>query len=117
MKIMPFTPKEYASTISTLLFKGDVFSIRESGLDYMSNGTNAFNYTNLLIEILKLISEFKLKDPVVILDEPELSLHHKLIDQMTSRVLGCGSEIRFLIATHSPRLLKNVLKLENSIAR
>ncbi len=114
VKIMPFTPKEYASTISTLLFKGDVFSIRESGLDYMSNGTNAFNYTNLLIEILKLISEFKLKDPVVILDEPELSLHHKLIDQLTSRVLGCGSSMRFLIATHSPRLLKNVLKLEES---
>ena len=114
IRVEPFTPKQYASNLATLLFRGNVFSAKDSGLDYMSNGTNAYNYTNLLVEILKLISQFKLKEPVVILDEPELSLHHKLIDQLTGRVLGCGPEMRFLIATHSPRLLKNVIKLERS---
>lgn len=114
IQVRPFTPKQYASAISSLLFRGSVFSFRDSGLGYLSNGTNAFNYTNLLIEILKLISEFKMKDPVVILDEPELSLHHKLVDQLTARILGCGASIRFLIATHSPRLLKNVVKFEQS---
>ena len=49
---------------------------------------------------------FKIKEPVVILDEPEISLHHKLIDRLTERILGCHDAIRFLIATHSPRLLK-----------
>jgi len=114
IQIKPFTPKQYASTMSTLLFKGNVFAFTDSGLDYESNGTNAFNYTRLLLEILKLISGYKIKDPVVILDEPELSLHHKLIDRMTEDILHCNSAIRFLIATHSPRLLKNILKLEQS---
>ena len=114
VRIQPFTPKQYASTISTLIFQGNVFSAQDSGLDYMSNGTNAFNYTNLLVEILKLISEYKIKDPIVLLDEPELSLHHKLIDQLTTRILGCGTAMQFLAATHSPRLLKNMIKLERS---
>ena len=114
IQIKAYTPKQYASTISTLLCKGDVFSFKDSKLDYMSNGTNAFNYTNLLIEILKLIFVYKIKEPVVILDEPEISLHHKLIDRLTERILGCHDAIRFLIATHSPRLLKNILKLEQS---
>lgn len=114
IQIKPYTPKQYASTMSKLLFKGDVFSFKDSKLDYMSNGTNAFNYTNLLIEILKLIFIYKIKEPVVILDEPEISLHHKLIDRLTERILGCHDTIRFLIATHSPRLLKNILKLEQS---
>ena len=112
VQIQPYTPKQYAATISRLLFQGEVFAFKGSKLDYMSNGTNAFGYTNLLIEILKLIFVFKMKEPVVILDEPEISLHHKLIDQLTSRILSCDDEVRFLIATHSPRMLKDILKLE-----
>ena len=114
IQIRHFTPKQYASAISTLLFKGNIFEFKENKLDYMSNGTNAFNYTNLLIEILKLISEFKLKDPTVVLDEPEISLHHKLIDQLTLRIFSCNGAIRFIIASHSPRLLKNIIQLEQS---
>lgn len=114
IQIKPYTPKQYASTISTLLFQGTVFSFKDSRLDYMSNGTNAFNYTILLLEILKLIFEYKVKEPVVILDEPEISLHHKLIDRLTARILSCNHAIRFLIATHSPRMLKDILKLEQS---
>ncbi len=114
IQIKPYTPKQYASTMSTLLFKGETFSFKASKLDYMSNGTNAFNYTNLLIEILKLIFEYKIKEPIVILDEPEISLHHKLVDRLTARILGCKDAIRFLIATHSPRMLKDILKLEQS---
>lgn len=114
IQIKSYTPKQYASTMSTLFFKGDTFSFKDSKLDYMSNGTNAFNYTNLLIEILKLIFVYKIKEPVIILDEPEISLHHHLIDQVTDRILRCKDAIRFLIATHSPRMLKNILKLERS---
>lgn len=114
IQIRQFTPKQYASAISALLFRGNVFAFKDKKLAYMSNGTNAFNYTNLLIEILKLISEFKIKDPIVILDEPEISLHHKLIDQLTERIFGCDGAIRFLIASHSPRLLKNIIKTEHS---
>lgn len=112
IRIRSFTPQQYASIITSLLFKGNVFEFQEGRLDYMSNGTSAYNYTNLLIEILKLVSEYKMKDPIIVLDEPEISLHHKLIDQLALRIFGCNGVIRFLIASHSSRLLKNTLQLE-----
>lgn len=114
IQVKAYTPKQYASTISTLFFQGNEFSFKDNRLDYMSNGTNAFNYTILLIETLKLIFEYKVKEPAVILDEPEISLHHKLIDRMTARILSCSSAIRFFVATHSPRMLKDILKLEQA---
>lgn len=110
IQLKQFTPKQYASTLSSLMFKGNEFSANGGRLQYLSNGTNAFNYTNLLMEILKLISEYKIKDPIIILDEPEISLHHKLIDQMCERIMRCSGKMQFLSATHSARLLKNMLK-------
>jgi hypothetical protein len=110
IQIKQFTPKQYASTLSSLMFKGNEFSANGGRLQYLSNGTNAFNYTNLLMEILKLIAEYKIKDPVIILDEPEISLHHKLIDQLCERIMKCSGKMQFLSATHSARLLKNMLK-------
>lgn len=110
IQIKQFTPKQYASTLSSLMFKGNEFSANGGRLQYLSNGTNAFNYTNLLMEILKLIAEYKIKDPVIVLDEPEISLHHKMIDQLCERIMKCSGKMQFLSATHSARLLKNMLK-------
>ncbi len=110
VQLKEFTPKQYASTLSSLMFRGNEFSFNGSHLQYMSNGTNAYNYTNLLIEILKLIAEYKIKDPIIILDEPEISLHHKLIDQLCERIIKSSGKIQFLSATHSARFLKNMLK-------
>lgn len=114
VQVKSFTPKQYASAISTLLFRGNVFSFRENQLERLSNGTNAFNYTNLLIEVLRLISDYKIKDPVIMLDEPEISLHHKLIDQLTERIFGCCDAIQFIASSHSPRLLKNIIRFEQA---
>lgn len=112
VKIVNFSPKQYASVMSNIIFNGREFESKNSKLEFLSDGTNSFNYTNLLIEILKLICELKMKSPIVLLDEPELSLHHKLIDQLTERLFDCEGKPQFLIATHSPRLLKNTLKNE-----
>lgn len=114
VRVKSFTPKQYATTISTLLFRGNVFSIEENSLELLSNGTNASNYTNLLIEILKLIAEHKLKDPIVMLDEPEISLHHKLIDALADRIFNYTGYIQFIAASHSPRLLKNIIRKDKS---
>ncbi len=110
VQLKEYTPKQYAAVLSTLMFKGSEFSFNGGHLRYMSNGTNAYNYTNLLIEILKLIAEYKVKDPIVILDEPEISLHHKLIDQLCERIIRSSEGIQFISATHSARFLKNMLR-------
>lgn len=110
VKISQFTPKQYASAITTLLFKGNIFSSNEKPLESLSTGTNTSNYINLLIEVLKLISDYKLKEPIIIFDEPEISLHHTLIDRLTERIINSEESIQYVLASHSPRLLKNIIR-------
>lgn len=110
IKINQFTPKQYASTITTLLFKGNVFSSNDKALDSLSTGTNTSNYISLLIEVLKLISQYKLKEPIIFFDEPEISLHHMLIDRFAERILDSEETLQFVLASHSPRLLKNIIR-------
>jgi len=110
VKISQFTPKQYASAITTLLFKGNIFSSNEKPLESLSTGTNTSNYINLLIEVLKLISDYKLKEPIIIFDEPEISLHHTLIDRLTERIINSEESIQYILASHSPRLLKNIIR-------
>lgn len=47
------------------------------------------------------------------MDEPEISLHHKFIDKMSENIIDKSKKIQFLLATHSSRLLKNILKEES----
>lgn len=109
VKVRKFTPKQFASALSSLYYNGDEFEFKDGKLSNFSNGTNSFNYTSILIEVLSLIADKKMKSPIVLIDEPELSLHHKLIDELTSRILEYSSNIEFIISTHSPRFLKNIL--------
>lgn len=117
LKISQFTPKQYASTITTLLFKGNVFLPNEKSLKSLSTGTNTSNYIGLLIEVLKLISDYKLKEPIILFDEPEISLHHTLIDRLTERIVNSEESIQYILASHSPRLLKNIIRDKHSESR
>ncbi|EMS71253.1 retron Eco8 family effector endonuclease [Ruminiclostridium cellobioparum] len=109
VKVEKFTPKKYARVLSQVYFEGNEFDFKDNKLYHFSNGTNSFNYTKLLIEILILISEKKMKSPFIIIDEPEISLHHKLVDELSERILLTNKNIEFLISTHSPRMIKNIM--------
>ena len=113
IEIKNFTPKQLASLISKIYFNGDEFIFKENKLNYYSNGTNAFNYTSAIIEILLMISNNKMKSPIIFIDEPEISLHHTLIDVISSKIFKSCDKIRFIISTHSTRLLKNILRYDN----
>ncbi|MBI4855485.1 MAG: AAA family ATPase [Acetobacterium woodii] len=117
VEVDKFTPKQYAQILTQSHFEGNQFVFREKKLQHFSNGTNAFNYTKLLIEILLLISQKKMKIPFLIIDEPEISLHNSLIDELTDYITSTEDNLRFLIATHSPRLIKNTMMndFENSV--
>lgn len=110
VQVKKYSPKQYSSALTKAYFHGEDFIYKAKNLTYNSNGTNAFNYTIFLIDILCLIANFKLKSPMILMDEPELSLHHSLIDQLSNKILDSKQNIKFAISTHSPRLVKNVLR-------
>lgn len=110
VKVAPYTKNEFAAALAQIYFSGNGFNFEDNKLDAYSNGTNSFNFTFLLIHILNIISQTKMKEPVVVLDEPEISLHNRMIDSLTDIFYECSNDMCFLLASHSPRLVKNVLK-------
>lgn len=96
-----------------MYYNGEKFEISEHKPDYYSEGTNSFNYINTLINIVNAIRKKKIKFPTIIIDEPEISLHHKYIDKISENIIDKSKKIQFLLATHSSRILKNILKEES----
>lgn len=109
VKIAQYSKNEFAAILSKIYFSGEQYQFDESHLSEFSNGTNTFNFTRLFIYILGLIAETKMKEPVVILDEPEISLHNNMIDSLAEIFYQCRYSVGFLIATHSARLVRNIL--------
>lgn len=113
IQIKKYTQREYATAITKMYYKGEKFEISEHKPDYYSEGTNSFNYINTLINIVNAIRKKKIKFPTIIIDEPEISLHHKYIDKISENIIDKSKKIQFLLATHSSRILKNILKEES----
>lgn len=113
IQIKKYTQREYATAITKMYYNGERFEISEHKPDYYSEGTNSFNYINTLINIVNAIKTKKIKFPTIIMDEPEISLHHKFIDKLSENIIDKSKKIQFLLATHSSRLLKNILKEES----
>lgn len=104
------TAREMGKILSEIIFHGQVFQYDNRKLSEFSNGTNAFNFTIFLMDILGLIKTYKLKEPVIILDEPEISLHIEMIDQLTEAIFEASGQIQFLMSTHSARCVKNLME-------
>lgn len=103
------TPKDFASTLTKVFFSGQVVQQGGKPLMYYSTGTNSVKYIELLLNAIDEISKSKLKEPVILLDEPEISLHPQLVDELTDSIGNTSEKLRFLISTHSSRLTKNFI--------
>ena len=104
-----FNPKQFGQAMAQLILDGKNFQTGGRRLGSFSNGTNAYHYTKLLLEILRLSASNKMKEPIVLLDEPELSLHHSLIDRLAEDIFDSSDRVQYLISTHSSRLVKDVM--------
>ena len=113
IQIKKYTQREYATAITKMYYSGENFEISEHSPDYFSEGTNSFNYINTLINIVNAIKSKKIKFPTIIIDEAEISLHHKYIDKLSENIIDKSKKIQFILSTHSSRLLKNILKEES----
>lgn len=108
------TSRQLGERIAEIMIGGQIFQYGNRSLQEYSNGTNAYNYVGLLIEILSLIKQYKLKEPIIIIDEPEISLHLGLIDPLMDIVFDAAREIQFFLSTHSSRCVRKLLEREET---
>jgi len=115
INLKEFNTKEIFTILSQLHLGGKTLKKDSKAFDYYSDGTNLFEYLKIVIDIVNKIAEKKLAKPIILIDEPEMSLHNNFIDRLSKKIAkstNCGVE--YFIATHSPRFTKHLLKKENS---
>ncbi|MEC0259735.1 retron Eco8 family effector endonuclease [Paenibacillus lautus] len=111
--LAPFSSKQMISHIMQLEFRGNKFRYNEEDLDYFSDGINSNNYLKLLLSLVKQIQTSKLYEPTIIIDEPEVGLHPKLADELMEAYAEKSKYVNLIIATHSPRIVKNIISTVN----
>lgn len=109
IKPIKFSVSEFSATMAELYYGGRSFSYSEHKLNSFSNGTNSYNYISLMLFVLNAMGRTKMKEPILLMDEPEISLHFHMVDELVNEIFACLDDIIVVIATHSPRVVKNVL--------
>lgn len=109
VSVKPAMSREFAQNLTKVFFSGEVIRQRGKWLGYYSTGTNSVKYIELLIKSIDAISKTKMKEPIVLFDEPEISLHSSYLDELTGAMLDVNSRLRIVVATHSSRLTKNIV--------
>lgn len=117
IKIKQATPKQMAANTANIYFGGSEFEFKDKRLTFFSDGTNSFNYIKSFIVILSLLTEMKMKEPLLILDEPEISLHHSYIDYLCEIIFEASKNVKFIVSTHAARLIKNVLVNDETVCK
>lgn len=112
-----FSVSELSASMARMYYGGSEFSYTGQRLNSFSNGTNSFNYISLMLYILSAMGRTKMKEPVLLMDEPEISLHFHMIDELSDVLFECADDMVVLAATHSPRFVKNILVKEQDNCR
>ena len=108
--------KEFARNLSKVYFSGDTIHQNGKQLDYYSTGTNSIKYIELLLKSVDEIAKTKLKEPIILIDEPEISLHPLYIDELSDVIASVSGKLRLIISTHSSRLTKNLITEVNNLS-
>lgn len=109
VSVKPAMPKEFATNLTKVFFSGD--NIRQEGkhLGYYSTGTNSVKYIELLLKSIDVLSRTKMKEPIILFDEPEISLHSNYLDELAETITNVNTKLSILVSTHSSRLTKNLI--------
>ena len=105
--------KDFAKNLTKVFFSGDVIHQSGKQLGYYSTGTNSVKYIELLLKSIDEISRTKLKEPIVLFDEPEISLHPSYLDELSDSMIETNTKLCIVISTHSSRLIKNIITKSN----
>ena len=93
-----------------LYFGGEDFESNKKSLDFFSEGTNSKNYITFMSFIAYITSLKRVKEATVVIDEPEMGLHLKMIDTLMDSIVDYSKKVNFILLTHSPRLASIGLK-------
>lgn len=104
-----YKSKDFAKNFAKIYLSGEKLYQRGKSLEYFSAGTNSVKYIELLLRTINEIAKIKMKHPIVLFDEPEISLHPSYIDELSEAILNDENRCRLIISTHSSRLAKNML--------
>ncbi|MGX5444678.1 retron Eco8 family effector endonuclease [Bacillus thuringiensis] len=107
--IKAFNSNQQFANIYQLQLGGNSFKHKYEDLEYFSDGINSYNYLKLLINLISKISDRKIKEPTIIIDEPEIGLHPKYLDEMVDIFWEKSNHIKILLSTHSSRIIKNLI--------
>ena len=110
IQVLAATKTKKMIRLLQLILGGDIFVNDGKQLDYFSEGTNAKNYISFLSFVAYITSVKRLKEATVIIDEPEIGLHLKMIDDLMDDIITYSTKVKFILMTHSPRILSIALK-------
>ncbi|MGY0656912.1 retron Eco8 family effector endonuclease [Bacillus subtilis] len=82
IEIRTFNSNQQFANIYQLQLGGNKFKHKFEDLEYFSDGVNSYNYLKLILNLISKISDRKIKEPTIIIDEPEIGLHPRYIDRM-----------------------------------
>ena len=101
--------REFANRFMQLYLTGNKIQQGGKQLTYYSTGTSSVKYIELLTKAVSLLSKAKLKEPLLVLDEPEIGLHTSYIDELSESLALENIKLCRIIATHSSRLIKDIV--------
>ena len=77
--------------------------------EYVGDDGQPDGFDIALIKAIGEISKTKLKEPLILFDEPETSLHPSFIDELTDCYSEVDPKTCLIISSHSARLVKNLI--------
>lgn len=104
-----WNPNQYGQNISKVYYGGNTFENKQLSLDKFSTGTTVLLYYTLFFKLMNILSSKKIKEPLILIDEAEIYLHHKHIDRWYESLSSLTRKTTTIVSTHSSRLIKNAI--------
>lgn len=102
--------ERFISALNTRL-GGSEFLSNSKKVDYYSDGTNSLKYIKLIIQLISFLSETGWKNPLIIIDEPEIGLHPQYIEDLVECIYeSLNPRVNLLMTTHSSNLITSLIK-------
>ena len=113
IKVSKWSANEFGQNITKLFYGGSIFTNTNHPLNYYSTGNIVMIYYQIYFQLISIFATTKLKYPTILIDEAEIHLHHKMVDQWYDLLSSLPSTVFSIVSTHSSRLIKNVIIKEN----
>lgn len=99
--------------------EGQTFLINEEELRIQSDGTNSHRFIEIFLNLIISLTRREYITPFVYIDEPEIGLHPKKNEELIYNLFNVYDSFKnnktpypkILFATHSPNIVKQVIKL------